>query len=216
MRRCGRGNRGRSPGEICELPARHVDRGRRITRDERAGPAEATRGGAPRSAGHRHYRQGQRRTRGGGDRGGGVLVHREAAEGAGVARAAGPRSEQGARCAAARAAAAATARDRKAGGPGGHVEAHAGSDAHRGDGRAELGVRVDHRRNRFGQGNRRADAAPAFAACQWTVCGHQLFRHPRDIDGERDFWPRARRLHGGSRAAHRLLRARRRRNAAAG
>jgi len=28
--------------------------------------------------------------------------------------------------------------------------------------------------------NRRADAAQAFAAGQWTVCGDQLFSHPRD------------------------------------
>src|ERR1700682_102900 len=29
LRRCGRGNGGRSAGEICELPAGHADRGRR-------------------------------------------------------------------------------------------------------------------------------------------------------------------------------------------
>jgi len=41
-------------------------------------------------AGHHHYRQGERRTRRGGNRVRGVLVHRKAAERAGTARAAGP------------------------------------------------------------------------------------------------------------------------------
>ncbi len=95
-----------------------------------------------------------------------------------------------------RGAAAATARDGTPGRPRGGVKGDAGGDAHRGDGRAELGVGIDHRRDGVGQRNRGADAAQAFAARQRTVCGDQLFSHPRNIDGERDFWPRARGLHG--------------------
>ena len=141
-----------------------VDRRRGIARDERPGPAGAARRGIAKRSRHHHHGQGQRRAHHRRDRSRRVLVYREAAQGRGVAIAAGPRAGPRARSAAGGGAHAAVARNRKTRRPGRRIESHAGRHAPGRAGRAVLGIRADHGRNRIGQGNSGAHDSPALAA----------------------------------------------------
>jgi len=145
LRRSGSCHCRGSPGQICNLPAGHADRRRGTTGHERPGPAEAIGSGSSRRASHHHHRKGERRTRRRGHRVRSVLVHREAAERPGVARAAGPRARQSTGYAATGGVATATTRVRTLGRTGRCIEAHARSDAHRRDRGAQFGIGADYR-----------------------------------------------------------------------
>ena len=99
--------------------------------------------------------------------------------------------------------------------PRGAVEEDAGSDVAGRASRAFARFGVDHRGKRHRQGTRGATIHELSPRARRALRGRQLRRHPRDPDGERDLRAREGRLHRGRRAPPGLLRAGRRRHAAA-
>ncbi len=83
----------------------------------------------------------------------------------------------------------------------GGIETHARCDARRRAGRAILGIRINHRRNRNGQGSIGADDSSAVPPLRPSIHRHQLLGDSGIINGKRNFRTRAGSVYGSGRAA---------------